>query len=243
MRLIPARAWVLIAFSAILQTLAFPLAGPLPIWRSAVCWICLVPFLTALFLPGRDGKPLNFTQSFLLGYSCGFLWYLANCYWIYQTMYLYGGLPKPVSAGILILFALYLGLYQALFAVLVRLMRSIHDRELLALSLTPFLWVAVELARARITGFPWDLLGYAQVDNFLLTRLAPLGGVMSMSFAIAAINAALASFFIIRRTRSSLLIPVGAILLLSILQLTGTNDRRAGAKRTNLRCGSDAGEY
>jgi apolipoprotein N-acyltransferase len=58
-----------------------------------------------------------------------------------------------------------------------------------ALLLSPFAWVAVELARARITGFPWDLLGITQVDNLLLTRLAPYLGAYGLSFVIAAVNA------------------------------------------------------
>ena len=159
MRLISARSWALVVFSAALQMLAFPMAGPLPAWRSAVCWICLAPFLIALFSADRTGRPLNLKQSFALGYLCGFLWYLANCYWIYQTMYLYGGLPKAVSVGILILFSLYLGLYHALFAVLVSWIRRISQSIFLPLFVTPVLWVAVELMRARATGFPWDLLG------------------------------------------------------------------------------------
>jgi apolipoprotein N-acyltransferase len=65
----------------------------------------------------------------------------------------------------------------------------------------PFAWVAVELARARITGFPWDLLGYSQVDNLLLTRLAPWTGVMGLSLVVAAVNALwLARIYVRRRT-------------------------------------------
>jgi len=45
------------------------------------------------------------------------------------------------------------------------------------------------LARARITGFPWDLLGIAQVDNSLLTRLAPVTGAFGLSFVIVVVNA------------------------------------------------------
>ena len=45
------------------------------------------------------------------------------------------------------------------------------------------------MARARITGFPWDLLGYTQVDSAFLTRLAPWTGVMGLSLLVAAVNA------------------------------------------------------
>ncbi len=195
MQSIPVRAWSLLLLSAILQVLCFPVEGPVPAWRASLCWIALVPFLLALLLL-QTKKPLTVTAAGGLGYICGILWYLGNCAWIYQTMYLYGGLPKPVSFAILILFALYLGLYHALFAALLVCVRRSRFGISGALAAAPFLWVTVELARARITGFPWDLLGYAQVDNLLLTRLAPWAGVMSLSFVVVAANAAITWMFL-----------------------------------------------
>ena len=44
-----------------------------------------------------------------------------------------------------------------------------HDHRR-ALVLAPFLWVAIELARTRISGYPWNLLGIAQIDNVALCR-------------------------------------------------------------------------
>jgi apolipoprotein N-acyltransferase len=127
-------------------------------------------------------------QAASLAYFCGVLWYAGNCYWIYQTMHIYGNIPEIPSFGILILFALYLGLYHALFGWLTACLRTRYSLSV-ALFAVPFSWVAIELARARVTGFPWDLLGYTQVDNSLLTRLAPVGGVMLLSFVLAAANA------------------------------------------------------
>ena len=69
------------------------------------------------------------------------------------------------------------------------------------LLLAPFLWVAVELARTRITGFPWDLLGIAQVDNIPLSRIATVTGVYGLSFEIMVVNTALAAAFVIRSER------------------------------------------
>jgi apolipoprotein N-acyltransferase len=174
--------------SGILQVLPFPIAGPVPVWRTTFCWVALLPLLWALLANDKNDKPLTLRQGAALGYLCGIIWYLGNCYWIYQTMYLYGGLAKPIAAGILILFCLYLGLYHALFGTLVAAFRVRFGRQS-ALLFVPFAWVAVELARARITGLPWDLLGIAQVDNPMLTRLAPITGVYGLSFVIAAVNA------------------------------------------------------
>jgi apolipoprotein N-acyltransferase len=188
MRQIPLRLWAMAALSGVLQILPFPIAGPTPLWRTAFCWIALLPLLWALLGNTKTRNPLTLPQAALLGYLCGFIWYLGNCYWIYQTMYLYGGLAKPIAAGILILFCLYLGLYHALFGALIAAFDRRFGRQT-ALILVPFAWVAVELARARITGLPWDLLGIAQVDNPLLTRLAPWTGAYGLSFVIAAVNA------------------------------------------------------
>ncbi len=174
--------------SGVLQVLPFPIAGPTPLWRTAFCWIALVPLLWALLSKNRNGDSLTLLQGGVLGYACGFVWYLGDCYWIYQTMYLYGALAKPIAAGILILFCLYLGLYHAVFGALAAAFVSRFGRQI-TLLLVPFAWVAVELARARITSLPWDLLGVAQVDNPLLIRLAPITGAYGISFVIAAVNA------------------------------------------------------
>jgi len=187
MRSIPARLWALVLLSAVLQLLPFPLAGPVSSPRRLFSWICLVPLLYALGSKQLAGKSA-ILRSAILGYACGVAWFFGNCYWVYQTMYKYGGLPEAASLGILVLFSLYLGIYLGAFgAAFASLRRYAGDRA--ALIFSPFLWVAIELARARITGFPWDLLGYTQVDNSLLTRLAPVTGTMGLSLIVALGNA------------------------------------------------------
>jgi apolipoprotein N-acyltransferase len=188
MRLIPGRLWCMAAFSGVLQVVPFPIAGPVQPWRAALCWVALTPLLWALTRKNSQGDPLKVVHAAALAYLCGVIWYLGNCYWIYQTMYLYGGLDKPVAAGILLLFCLYLSLYHALFGALIGAVRCRIGLQF-ALLLSPFLWIAVELARSRITGLPWDLLGIAQIDNLALTRLAPFTGVYGLSFVIALVNA------------------------------------------------------
>ena len=218
MRTIPLRLWALAILASFLQVLPFPIAGPAPLWRRLFCWFCLVPLLMALLGTDTDGNRLRSGQTALLGYVSGFFWYMGNCYWTYQTMYLYGGLAKPIAFGILLLFSLYLGLYHALFGWLAGLLNVRMGRKAVLMA-TPFLWVAVELARARITGFPWDLLGYTQVDNSLLTKLAPLGGVMLLSFIVAIPSAIFAAISVAQSTRQRLNLLAIGILLAAGLQL------------------------
>ena len=231
MRSIPQRLWVFALTSALLQLLPFSLAGPVPLWRRVFCWICLTPLIYAMLSLNRHGKPLRTYQTALMAYLCGVLWYSGNCYWIYRTMHIYENIPALASFGILLLFSLYVGLYHALFGALVGLLRTKYSRTLVLLSV-PFLWVAVELARARITGFPWDLLGYTQVDNLTLTAIAPWTGVMGLSFVIAAVNA----LWIIRPFtlgRNAKLVPVGiAVLLTLVLTFAATRNRSNIAEPT-----------
>jgi apolipoprotein N-acyltransferase len=227
MRSIPVRLWVMAVLSGVLQVLPFPIAGPVPVWRTAICWVALLPLLKALTGEDASGKPLRMGQGAALGYASGFVWYLGSCYWIYRTMHIYGGIAKPASAGILVLFCLYLGLYHALFGGLIAGLRraSFWGRSLGvqgALLLSPFAWVAVELARARITSLPWDPLGVAQVDNPLLTRLAPITGAYGISFTIAAVNALWLVRITLkerRHTRTVLTVTGVAIILLYVLFL------------------------
>ena len=189
MRRISLRLWSLAILSGVLQILPFPIAGPMPPWRGAICWFALAPLVAALVSKDESGNSVGVRYAALLGYLSGFIWYLGNCYWIFRTMHYYGGIPQIPSAGILVLFCLYLGLYHALFGALFSIARGSSLGRNGALIVSPFLWVAVELARSRVTGFPWDLLGTAQVDNLFLTRLAPATGVYGISFVIAAVNA------------------------------------------------------
>ncbi len=180
-----------------------------------------MPLLLALAGKDKRDEALRPLSSALLAYVCGVLWFAGNCYWIYQTMFLYGGLPAPVSFGILILFSLYLGLYFALFGACYSLVRR-WKGDGAALLLSPFLWVAVELARTQITGFPWDLLGYTQIDNSWLCSLAPWTGVMGLSLAVAIGNA----LWLWRPTwLGKATQAVGPVLALSCVALSYTGSR------------------
>ena len=207
-------AWICACASGVLQVLIFP--KPALYFLS---WVALAPLIyavlqcrnqDALLTMVEDGKwfaPATAWQGFLLGYASGIIWYLGSCYWVYHTMHLYGGLNAPTSVIILFLFALYLGLYHGLFGLLLALIaRRRNGYSLRALVFAPFAWVAVELARSYITGFPWDLLGTTQIDNIPLSRIATVTGVYGISFEIALVNTAVAAAFLVPRARRNTLL-------------------------------------
>jgi apolipoprotein N-acyltransferase len=193
------KSWAAVGLSAGLLELPFPLAGPLPAWRAIFAWFALVPLLWALLAPESTESPRPLRRGFLLGYVCGVLWYGGNCYWVRDTMAHYGDMPWGAPTLLLVAFSLYLGLYFGLFGLALVLVRRATGSTRWALAAAPFLWVAMELAAARITSFPWDQLGYSQVDNALLTQLAPWTGVYGISFVLMAVNVLIAGGLLLNR--------------------------------------------
>jgi apolipoprotein N-acyltransferase len=221
MRGIESRAWLLAIASAVLQVVIFPLPN-----LYMLCWIAITPLLVALLRSRRPDTlqlegavkllPASPSQGFLLGYLCGILWYCGNCYWVYSTMKQYGGISAAGAAGLLLLFSLYLGLYLGFFGLAITLLARWSQRA--ALVLSPVIWVAVELARTRISGFPWDLLGITQVDNIPLSRVATVAGVYGVSLEIMIVNAAFAAGLLVHRSRrkSLLFAAFAAAILLQV---------------------------
>ncbi len=183
------KIWAAAVLSAALLELPFPLAGPMPPWRSVFAWFGLVPLLWAILNPATVDHPRPLRRAFLLSYLCGVLWYMGNCYWIRDTMLHYGEMPTGAPVLLLIGFSLVLGLYFGLFGFGVMLVRRATGKSNLALAAAPFLWVTLDLAAARITSVPWDQLGYSQVDNGMVNQLAPWTGVYGITFLLVAANA------------------------------------------------------
>ena len=208
MRPIRKSAWLLSLASAGLQILLFPLLG-----FTFLAWVAFAPLLLALLrtrapenlLLETDTsrlRPASPVQGFLLAYVCGTLWYAGTCYWVFHTMHQYGGLSTPIALLLLLLFCMILGLFHGLFGLAFAWIASRPSRvQKYALLFSPFLWVAVELARCDVMGVPWNLLGTSQVANIPLSRVATVTGVYGLSFEIVLVNCAFVAAFLLPRGR------------------------------------------
>ena len=184
--------WAAAVASAGLLELPFPLAGPLPVWRTVFAWFGLVPLLCAILSQTCRDNPRPLRRAFLLSYLCGVLWYAGNCYWVRDVMLQYGDMPPMAPTLLLAGYSMVLGLYFGFFGLGVALVRRVSGSTRWALAAAPVMWAALELAAARITSVPWDQLGYSQVDNGLVNQLAPWTGVYGISFVLVAVNALIA---------------------------------------------------
>jgi len=213
--------------SAGLLELPFPLAGPLPPWRSVFVWFGLVPLLCAILSATETAQPRPLRRAFLLGYLCGVAWYVGNCYWVRDVMMQYGDMPSLAPTLLLLGYSLVLGLYFGLFGLAIALLRRVSGSRGLALAAAPVFWVGLELAASRITSVPWDQLGYSQVDNALVNQLAPWTGVYGISFLLVAANALLAAGIAFDRSFIKRLCGVAGVVLAVTASRESFSSRRS----------------
>ncbi|SPE31404.1 putative Apolipoprotein N-acyltransferase [Acidobacteriia bacterium SbA2] len=168
--------WLASPLSGFLLVACFPKLSIHPL-----VWIALLPLLLVLSTESRPWR------AFGWAYLTGAIYFAGSFYWFVEVMRQYGGLNLGLSltglAAFVVVFAVFFGSFGLAVGTLAR--RS-PDLALLA---SPFLWMALELARTYfITGFPWNLLGYS-VAPAGLRQAATVTGVYGLSFLAAATSA------------------------------------------------------
>ncbi|MFV2033404.1 MAG: apolipoprotein N-acyltransferase [Gammaproteobacteria bacterium] len=196
----------LAAFFGALMPLAF---APLSIWPL------LFLLLALLFLLVETQTSCR--RAFYIGWFFGMGYFGFGVYWVYNSLYNFGGAP-PVVAGfltaLLILFlALYIGLVLCGWKFI---QRTTGRRDIWIL---PLLWFAFEWLRGWfLTGMPWLSLGYSQTES-PLAGFAPLIGVYGLSALSVFIGLALLRVVLDREYRHIaliVLIPGAGIALQNI---------------------------
>jgi len=190
------------AVSGLLLVACFP-----KLHLHGLVWVACMPWLAAL----AGEKRLK--QAFLLGYLCGAVFFAGSCYWFVTVMEVYGRLAPALALGVLILFVIVESPFFGVFGLLMGW--AARRSAARALVLAPFLWIAMELARTYlITGFPWNLLGYA-VQASGLRQIASVTGVYGLSFLAVATSALLAWLLLAtRRARAWGALACWVVLLL-----------------------------
>jgi apolipoprotein N-acyltransferase len=149
-----------------------------------LAWIAFVPLLMAT-------RGMRLWAAFVSGWIGGCVGYLGILRWIPHTMINYGGVPTPVSYGILLLLVIYVGMYVGVFAA--GWTWSVRSWPRGAVLVAPALWVALEWIRAQaLSGFPWASLGYSQYLNVPLIQVAEWTSVYGVSFAVLLGNVVIA---------------------------------------------------
>jgi apolipoprotein N-acyltransferase len=175
------------ALSGVLLVLSLPKPDLYPL-----AWIALVPLL---FVVGCTRSVVSVMSA---SYVAGVIFFAGACYWIAETMNIYGGLSVPLAVGVGTLFALAFALYFVVFALGLHL--AVMRFGPSGLFFAAPLWVTVELLRSiMFSGFPWMLSGYALVPYAGVLQIATWTGVYGLSFLAAVVNSILAYGILQRR--------------------------------------------
>lgn len=164
------------ALSGVLFSLSFA-----PTRLDILAWIGLVPFFWAL------GRSPSRGHAALFGFVFGFAFSLLDVSWVYRTLLLHGHFAALPAALTLLGMVATLALFPVGFAYALHVIgRRGYEPAIVA----PFLWVLFEYLRTvALTGFPWDLAGYSQMDRLVVVQVADLTGVYGISFLIVLVNA------------------------------------------------------
>jgi apolipoprotein N-acyltransferase len=189
------------------------LCFPLPNWNLLV-WIASAPLLAALV---RERRPWH---AFFQGYLTGAIFFTGSCYWFVYVMERHGGLGAVLAVGVLLLFVLVFSLYFGAFGLVIAW--AAKYSQMRALALSPFLWVSMEIARTYIlTGFPWNLLGYA-VQSPGLQRLACFTAVYGLSFMAVATSALIVAIFTgSQQIRARVALAIWMVILVCVNWMAG----------------------
>lgn len=148
-------------------------------------------------------KAKSKSQYFKLGWAYGLGFFGAGASWPFYSLYFFAKAHIVIAVLGTSLFVIFVALFSTgLFGLLASLFR--HQSLFLRLLLFfPASWVFTEWFRIWfLTGFPWLFLGNSQIDS-LFSSIAPITGVLGVSFICVLISGALLSFYLGNSTRRS----------------------------------------
>ncbi len=178
-----ARLILLACASGLLYPLSFPAFD-----LGMLAWFALVPLHVAV-------EYVSPSRAFRVGWLAGALAFTGSMFWVITAMNVYGKVPLPIAALVMLLLTVYLGLYVAIYAGGLAWIRTTFPT--LGFLPAPFLWVTLELVRTYfLSGLPWALFGYSQYQWLPIIQLADHFGVYGVSFLLVLVNAALAETII-----------------------------------------------
>jgi apolipoprotein N-acyltransferase len=152
-----------------------------------------------LFLLWRG---ISIKRAFWRGWLYGVGMFGGGVHWLYISLAQFGGIDVITAIIINGLFVMGMALYPALLGAFILKVFPTCNRVRILLAL-PAGWVLLEWVRSWfLTGFPWLLLGYSQIDS-PLAGLAPIGGVYAVSWAVS-ITAGLLLYGILRSKKGKI---------------------------------------
>ena len=188
--------------SGILLFLSFPKFG-----EGFIAWVALVPLIYAI----KDVRRCS--EGFFHGFITGIICYSGVMYWITYVVVHYGNLPYYAGISAMLLVAIYLSLYIAIFASGIIYFRQ---KNIPVFFTAPALWISLEYAKSNLlTGFPWENLAFTQYSYTPLIQIADITGAYGISFIIVLVNVIFYDLLLERSNRKMVIreVVIGCIII------------------------------
>ncbi|MEX1118870.1 MAG: apolipoprotein N-acyltransferase [Terrimicrobiaceae bacterium] len=177
--------WAAATLSGLLLAMCFAPVG----WGS-LAWIALTPLVAAVWFSEEPSR-FRGLRLFFLGYVCGLVYFVGSLHWLWTVT-----IPGWLLLGS------FLAIYPGVWAVFLGLVAKPRPREgdelpvwfrsrsnFLAAALAASAWVVLEWVRGTLfSGFGWNGLGVALVDNLPMIQFADITGVGGVSFLLVMVN-------------------------------------------------------
>lgn len=168
--------------------------------------------LSVLFFLLLQAKSLK--QYWLMTWAFSIGLFITGIHWVYYSIHFFNNAHWTFASIATLLFALFISLFTLPFALLTQFFRK-QQPTLLLLLIFPAAWVLTEGFRGwALTGFPWLLLGQAQVDNWL-AHFSAIAGVYGVSWLVALLSGSLL-LLIISTSRQQKHLALGIIMSIVI---------------------------
>ena len=162
-----------VTLSALLLALIFPGFS-----YAYLAWIAFAPLFLLIF---RSGYQTAIVSAFVTGA----IFYLCMLHWVIRI--------EDANLYNFVVIIVFFSSFFALFAALAKFFQlRLPGWEAITF---PSLWVSIEYLKTHIGffSFPQGVIGYSQYKVLTVAQIAEYTGVYGVSFAIVAVNAALAS--------------------------------------------------
>ncbi len=151
----------------------------------------LALFALAVAIYSWQARPpkIAFFYGWLFGFGC----FMSGLYWVYTSIYDYGGANQIAAIILTILFAAFWAIFPALSAYIVA--KTTTRKHIVNQAFwVALVWIVVEYFRGALllNGFPWLQVGYSQLNSSLSGYIPIIGGygigfILTFSAALIAI--------------------------------------------------------
>lgn len=162
------------------------LAGAVFLFALAPYYFWAIALISPAVLYALLVAPMSNKQAFWIGEMYGMGLWSVGAFWLYTSIHHYGNTPAILALLMIGVVGVVMGVFHGLLAMCFNKYFAKQPFSFASL------WIVQEWLKTWVfTGFPWLFVGYAYTEQVWLNGLAPIFGVLAISFLSVFLSASL----------------------------------------------------